>query len=188
VRIALDEWNYWYGEHIYGELGVRYRLKDALGIAVGLNEMIRNSDLFFMANYAQTVNVIGCIKTNKTEAVFATTALPLIMYRKYFGTAAVEVKGEQGLMDITAAMTQDGKYLTIAAVNLSDKENIAKINIKGVQLKGGGLLWQVKGDLNDYNQPGREDVVKITEQKVSSISDKLTMPGYSINLYRFELK
>lgn len=188
VRIALDEWNYWYGEQIYGELGIRYRLRDALGIAVGLNEMIRNSDLFFMANYAQTVNVIGCIKTNKTEAAFATTALPLIMYRKHFGTVPVEVKGEQGLTDITAAMTADGKYLTIAAVNLSDKENAAKINIKGVQLRGDGLLWQVKGNLNDYNQPGKEDIIKISEQKVSSISDKLIMPGYSINLYKLELK
>ncbi len=188
VRIALDEWNYWYGPQIYGELGVRYRLKDALGIAVGLNEMVRNSDLFFMANYAQTVNVIGCIKTTKTEAAFETTALPLIMYRKHFGTVPVEVTGEQGLMDITAAMTEDGRYLTIATVNLLDKENTAKINIKGVQLKGDGLLWQVKGDLNEYNEPGREDSVKISEQKVSSISNGLTMPGYSINLYRFELE
>ena len=188
MKIALDEWNYWYGPHLYGELGVRYRLKDALGIAVGLNEMIRNSDLFYMANYAQTVNVIGCIKTNKTEAAFATTALPLMMYRKHFGTIPVEIKGQQGLTDIVAAMTEDGKYLTIAAVNFSDEANTAKINIKGKQLKGNGLLWQVKGDLNDYNEPGREDAVKISEQKVSGISNKLTMPGHSINLYKLELK
>ena len=68
IRIALDEWNYWYGGHVFGELGTRYFLRDAMGIAAGLHEMARQSDVVFMANYAQTVNVIGCIKTSKTAA------------------------------------------------------------------------------------------------------------------------
>ena len=42
IRIALDEWNYWYGHYIYGELGVRYHLQDALGVAAGLHEYFRN--------------------------------------------------------------------------------------------------------------------------------------------------
>jgi alpha-N-arabinofuranosidase len=50
IPIAMDEWNYWYGDYIYGELGVRYHLKDALGVATGLHEYFRNSDLYFMAN------------------------------------------------------------------------------------------------------------------------------------------
>jgi alpha-L-arabinofuranosidase len=61
IRIALDEWNYWYGPHVFGELGTRYFLKDALGIAAGLHEYFRNSDIIFMANYAHTVNVIGTV-------------------------------------------------------------------------------------------------------------------------------
>ena len=44
VRLAMDEWNYWYGDYIYGELGVRYHMKDALGIAEGSHEYYRNSD------------------------------------------------------------------------------------------------------------------------------------------------
>ncbi len=31
IRIALDEWNYWYGPNEYGELGTRYFLQDGLG-------------------------------------------------------------------------------------------------------------------------------------------------------------
>ena len=54
---------------MYGELGTRYFLKDALGIAAGMHEYTRQSDIMFMANYAQTVNVIGCIKTDETDAV-----------------------------------------------------------------------------------------------------------------------
>ena len=73
IRIALDEWNYWYGPNEYGELGTRYFLQDGLGIAAGLHELFRNSDLFFMANYAQTVNVIGAIKTTPTAAEMEST-------------------------------------------------------------------------------------------------------------------
>ena len=27
----MDEWNYWYGDYLYGELGVRYYHQDAIG-------------------------------------------------------------------------------------------------------------------------------------------------------------
>ena len=97
IRIALDEWNYWYGPHVFGELGTRYFLKDALGIAAGLHEYARNSDIIFMANYAQTVNVIGCIKTSKTAAAFDTTGLVLKLYREHFGVLPLGVTTDRPL-------------------------------------------------------------------------------------------
>ena len=45
IRICMDEWNYWYGPEIYGELGTRYFFRDAMGIAAGLNEYSKNSDI-----------------------------------------------------------------------------------------------------------------------------------------------
>lgn len=93
ICISMDEWNYWYDDYLYGELGVRYHHKDALGIAIGLHEYFRNSDMYFMANYAQTVNVIGCIKTTTIASAFDATALPLILYRNHFGTVPVEISG-----------------------------------------------------------------------------------------------
>ena len=113
IRIALDEWNYWYGPNEYGELGTRYFLQDGLGIAAGLHEMFRNSDLFFMANYAQTVNVIGAIKTTKTQAEMEPTGLVLQLYRRHFGTVPVEVSGAPAPLDASAALTADGRALTV---------------------------------------------------------------------------
>ena len=91
IPIAMDEWNYWHRDYVYGELGCIYDLGDALGIAAGLHEYFRNSDLITMANYAQTVNVIGCIKTSKTAAEFATTGLVLKLYREYFGQIPIDL-------------------------------------------------------------------------------------------------
>ena len=89
IPIAMDEWNYWHSKYVYGELGCVYDLADALGVAAGLHEYFRNTDIIQMAHYAQTVNVIGCIKTTKTDAFLSTTALPLMLYRQHFGTTPV---------------------------------------------------------------------------------------------------
>ena len=77
-----------------------------LGIAAGLHEYFRNSDIIFMANYAQTVNVIGCIKTTKTHAEFRLHGLPLMLYRQHFGTIPVKVEHQAAPLDISAAFDQ----------------------------------------------------------------------------------
>ncbi len=184
IRIALDEWNYWYGPHIYGELGTRYFLRDALGIAAGLNEMIRNSDMIFMANYAQTVNVIGCIKTTKTDAAFATTGLALKLYRRRFGTLPVEVAGNVEALDVAAAWTTDRRTLTIAVVNPTTDGYEIAMELKGVRLTGTGRLWQIAGsDPKAYNEPGKEPSVVIEEKKLPGISNELSVEPLSISLF-----
>ncbi|MHC4647705.1 MAG: alpha-L-arabinofuranosidase C-terminal domain-containing protein [Planctomycetota bacterium] len=184
IRISLDEWNYWYGPHIYGELGTRYFLQDALGIGAGLNEMIRNSDMIFMANYAQTVNVIGCIKTTKTEAAFATTGLALKLYRRRFGTLPVEVASNGGPLDVAAAWATDRRALTIAVVNpTTDRYEIA-MELEGARLTGTGRLWQIAGsDPKAYNEPGKEPNVVIEEKKLPGISNELSVEPLSISLF-----
>ncbi|HMP84806.1 MAG TPA: alpha-L-arabinofuranosidase C-terminal domain-containing protein, partial [Verrucomicrobiota bacterium] len=94
VPIAMDEWNYWHRDYVYGELGCVYDWSDGLGIAAGLHEYFRQSDLIQMAHYAQTVNVIGAIKTSKTAAELETTGLVLQLYRQHFGQIPLTVAQE----------------------------------------------------------------------------------------------
>jgi len=188
IRIALDEWNYWYGPHVYGELGTRYFLKDALGIAAGLNACARNSDIFFMANYAQTVNVIGCIKTTKTDAAFATTGLALKLYRKHFGAVPVSVVTEAPL-DVAAAWSEDGKTFTISIVNPTMNPLEIPLDVKGVNLTGAGTRRQIAGtDPMAYNEPGKPPRVTIDEAPVNGISDTLSVGPCSVALFALEVK
>ena len=168
---------------MFGELGTRYFLKDALGIAAGLNEFARQSDIMFMANYAQTVNVIGCIKTNKTRAAFATTGLVLKLYRKRFGVVPVSVATDRPL-DVAAAWSQDRKTLTVAVVNPTMKELEIPLEVKGAKLTGAGRRWQIAGDdPKAYNEPGKVPKVEITERALSGVKDKLTVAPCSVTLY-----
>ena len=187
IRIALDEWNYWYGPHVFGELGTRYFMKDALGIAAGLHEYARQSDLIFMANYAQTVNVIGCVKTTKTAAALETTGLVLKLYRQHFGTLPVGVKADSPL-DVAAAWTADRKTLTVAIVNPTREKREVALEAAGARLSGTGRRWRIAhDDPLAYNDPGQAPKVAIEEEKVSD-GRRLSVAPCSVTLYALDVR
>jgi alpha-N-arabinofuranosidase len=189
IRIAMDEWNFWYGPHIFGELGTRYFLKDALGIAKGLHEYYRNSDIIYMANYAQTVNVIGCIKTSKTAAAFETTGLVLKLYGNNYGTVPIEVTNEAEPLDVSAAWTTDRKALTISVVNPTEQEQTITMDLKGAQLTGTGKLGLIaNSDPQAYNDPDEEPKVVIEEKQLSNVTNTLTVPALSASLYTLPVR
>ena len=190
VPVALDEWNYWYGPHVYGELGTQYFLEDALGVAAALNEYARQSDIFFMANYAQTVNVIGAIKTSKTAAVLDTTGVILALYRKHFGTVPVAVGGAPEPLDIMACWKDEAKsVLTLSIVNPTK-------TAQALRLDGGKLIWPktarlflVGGlDPRACNVPGQAPAVAVHETAIAPFGKTLTVPPISVSLYEIGIR
>jgi alpha-N-arabinofuranosidase len=183
IRIAMDEWNYWYGPNEYGELGVRYFLQDALGMAVGLHEFFRNSDIYFMANYAQTVNVIGAIKTTKTEAEFETTGLVLKLYRERFGETPVQVSGDFSPLDIAAALSSDRTVLTVAVVNPTEQNHSLSLALNGGGLTGRGQRWTLTGENKwSHNAPGKPRQVDIATASVQVGMERLQVSPLSVTL------
>jgi alpha-N-arabinofuranosidase len=188
IRIALDEWNYWYGDHLYGELGTRYFWKDGLGIAEGLHEYFRQSDIIYMANYAQTVNVIGAIKTTKTAAEFETTGLVLKLYRAHYGTIPVLVSGATEPLDVAAAWKEGKKVLTVAVVNPTKTAQTLPLSFKGISVPKSAKLYLITGGNETvYNEPGKEPAVKIQETSNAPFGSKLTLPPLSISLYEVQV-
>jgi len=165
-------------------LGIRYHLKDALGIAAGLHEFFRNSDLYFMANLAQTVNVLGCIKTNKTEASFGAIGLVLKMYREHYGTTPIEVCGSFAPLDIATAWKEERSIVTIGVINPL-KESVA-LEVAGLGGKKwvGETSWVLTGQSPDsFNSPGQEPEVDIQITRMDSSEDGLSIPPLSVSLF-----
>jgi alpha-N-arabinofuranosidase len=189
IRLALDEWNYWYGPNEYGELGTRYFLQDGLGAAAALHEMFRNSDLFFMANYAQTVNVIGAIKTTATAAEMETTGLVQQLYRARFGVTPVEVAGDLGPLDVSAALSADGRALTVAVVNPTDEAHRLRLAVSGKALTGSGQKWVITGkDKWAHNRPGAPRGVDITTEGVEGAREAAVAGPLSVTLFSLWLR
>jgi alpha-L-arabinofuranosidase len=188
IRIAMDEWNYWYGPNEFGELGVRYTVEDGLGIAAGLHEFFRNSDIFFMANYAQTVNVIGAIKTTPTAAELETTGLVLKLYRQRFGVTPVEVTGIPAPLDIFAAWTADKTAITVSVVNPTGQEQSIDLALTGAQLAGGGMAWTIAApDKLAHNDPGKPRAVDIRQEPYLG-TGQIKVPALGVALFELPVK
>ncbi len=189
IKVAMDEWNYWYGDYIYGELGVRYHHKDGLGIAMGLHEYFRNSDIYYMANYAQTVNVIGAIKTTQTTSAFETTGLVLKLYRHKFGTIPVNIESTNPNLDVAAALTEDRSSLTIAVVNMDSIPQSLKFDLADIKTAKDGQAWMIQNDDPEaYNTPGEEPNVIIEELPLNFSKQMLSVPGYAVKLIKVGLE
>jgi alpha-L-arabinofuranosidase len=190
IPIAMDEWNYWHRDYVYGELGCQYNLADALGIAAGLHEYFRNSDIIHMAEYAQTVNVIGRIKTTKTAAFFDTTALPLLLYRREFGSEPLSVSGnpDEKTLDVAAAKTAEGDAITIGVVNPEKESRKIKIDVKGAKLESKATVWRITADSPAATNTADKQSVKIAQSSDVAVDAGLTVPPYSASVYRIPLK
>jgi alpha-N-arabinofuranosidase len=186
VPIAMDEWNYWHQPYVYGELGCAYDLSDALGIAVGLHEYSRNSDIIKMAHYAQTVNVIGCVKTTKTDAFFDATALPLMLYRHHYGSIPIAVEGNQAAsaLDVAAAWTEDRKAVTIAVVNPNEESKAIEFKLDAIKPQAKGTSWVIAGNDPKLRNDENNERIKIVEAP-APWENRLTAVPLSITLLRF---
>jgi len=189
IRICMDEWNYWYGPDIYGELGTRYFFRDAMGIAAGLNEYSKNTDIIFMANYAQTVNVIGCIKTNTTHSVLDATGQVLKLYRHKFGSVPVEISGETRPLSIGATLTAGGDTLTLSVVNPTWDDIEFPLSLAGSKPSSDMEIWRViASDDMSTNEPGREESVKIKGPEAAKFPRSIKVKPASITIFRIPVK
>ncbi len=186
MPISMDEWNYWHRDYVYGELGCIYDLQDALGIAMGLHEYYRQSKYIHMASYAQTVNVIGAIKTSKTEAQFATTGLVLKLYTNHFGSRPLKFDGELGDCDIMAALNEAGDVMTLSVVNPTREEVV--VNLNGMDLPQSAQLYVITGE-NDasYNLVGEQREVDIDDKGEVSLSGGFKAQPLSASLWEIRL-
>ncbi|NMC39129.1 MAG: alpha-L-arabinofuranosidase [Bacteroidales bacterium] len=189
IRICMDEWNYWYGPHIYGELGTRYFMRDAMGIAAGFNEFSKHTDIIYMANYAQTVNVIGAIKTSTTDAVLDATGMVMKLYRKRFGVIPVEVSGEIRPLDVAATLSSGEDTLTLSVVNPTYDEIKIPYELNGAGIGGNMTQWSVTGvDEMSTNEPGQEPNVNIEGPELLKSSSILTVKPVSISIFAIPLR
>jgi alpha-L-arabinofuranosidase len=189
ITVAFDEWNFWYGDYVYGELGVQYRLKDALGTALGLHEFYRNSDIVELACFAQTVNVLGAIKTSRTQACLEGSGVVLALYRKQYGTIPIQVTQPAADLDVSAAWTEDRKAITISVVNATSKPRTVTVDLGKTAVKDAATQWEVTGiSPQVHNEPGlTPDLIQAVEKKVT-FTNRLEAPAYSAELYRLEIK
>jgi alpha-N-arabinofuranosidase len=142
-----------------------------------------------MANYAQTVNVIGAIKTTPTAAEMEATGLVLALYRREFGTLPLNVVGVPAALDVVAALTPERDALTVAIVNPTDGAQRLTLDLKQGRLTGQARRFVLTGaDRWAHNAPGQPRGVTVSAVSLTDAGPQIDAPPLSVTLERRALR
>ncbi len=200
VKVALGEWGY---QNATGFSAPNLTgLRGVLAKAMMLQEMFRNSDLFTMAAYTMGT---GWLSYNRTDSIYSETGLLFLLYRKHFGSIPVEVSGNSPVpapiwpaggdqpsvnagsptypLDMSAALTPDGRTLTVSAINLTADTQSVGLSLTGFTPSKSGRLWRLTGtNLNAVNRLGQPPQVSVQEEEFDSSTTTLTTEPYSVEI------
>ena len=198
IFLSMDEWAY---------TGSPVDLKLALSYAMVLQEMFRHTEFMKMSAFTMGVSTINF---DATQSRFNTNGLMFKLYRDHFGTIPVEVNGnspqpgpkwpvggEQPAtspgsptypLDISAAFSEDHKFLTVAVVNPTQEAQPLNLKVDGVQL-GNAKMWQMTGPNADAtNALSKQPEVEVNEKSLDSVPETLSVAPVSISIYSFEVR
>jgi alpha-L-arabinofuranosidase len=205
LKLAIDEWGIWNinsgkGSGAYN-LEYPYNWSDALAVGKFLNMFQRNADIVGLATWAQTVNVLAPIMTNEKGSYHQTVYTPLQAYRQYsqknnlpLVVTSPEIENKLKAIDATASISDDGKEIVVAILNLSENENLKTIldliNSKNTsQFRLEKQITYTAPSLNAVNT-FEKDIVKKTIIINNANFEKeieVTLPQASINFLIFKL-
>jgi alpha-N-arabinofuranosidase len=200
VPIAIDEWAY------FG--GGPNSYKTVPAYAWAFHEMFRHSDIFQLGAFTFATAMMS---ESRTDAILNPTGMLFKMYRDHFGTIPVEVNGDSPQpkpafppggdqpavnpgsdtypLDVSAALSEDRKTLSIAVLNPSDSEQSIRIGIKGTQLGSAGKLWRMAPQSIDATvQVDKKPEVQVEEQTLGALPGTITVRPFSVNIYSYPVR
>lgn len=202
VPIAIDEWAYMDRDAPPGSY------KTVPAYAWAFHEMFRHSDLFQLGAFTFATAMVN---EDRTRAVLSPTGLLFKMYRERFGTIPLEVSGDSPQpkpifpaggdqpavnpgsdtypLDVSAALSDDRKTLTLAVLNPSDSDQRLTISIHNAELSGQGHLWRMApSSVDATNKVGQKPEVEVEEKEIASLPETMSVSQFSVNIYSFSLQ
>jgi alpha-N-arabinofuranosidase len=208
IPIAFDEWNCWAyraPNRGYGDHEVDFAQRDGLYTAGVFHAFRRQHRVLKLANFSMTVNALGLIRVNRFGLFFNPQYLAFKMYMNHQGPVLVESQvqaetfpapeyeegrpqaiGRIPYLDSSATLSEDGKTLYLAVINLHDAQAIpAKIDIQGWAPKPAGKVIWLEADHymteNTFEQPER---IRIKERALAEAGRSFVYqyPAHSVTI------
>ena len=197
VRLAVDEWGIvrdWNAKPDgpgIGSFEHYYPLGDGLASARGLHELLRSADVVRMANWAQTVNVIGAIKASRNEAVLDSVGHVLALYRAQVGgnllSSQIGALNGDPSLDVVAARDKKTGRVSIGLINFSPTSDVAlRVGSAGAGFLGQRAQgWRINGPtLTALNVPGRPEAITTETVAPVDLREPVLLPAHSITVLK----
>lgn len=198
LRLCIDEWGLvrdWDprpdGPGV-GSFEHYYTIGDAVTVGRALHELLRAADLVGMANWPQTVNVLGAIKTSRTSAAMDPVGHLLALYRTRVNGRVIPVSvPKTSTVDAVAAVDSTSGILSIALINFSPRDTTTvRLKLLGATDLAPQGAWRIGGKtLDAINVPGQPEAVTTTKLSGPIAADTpLELPPHSITVRTFGVR
>jgi alpha-L-arabinofuranosidase len=197
VKVFFDEWAYRFAQDH----------KACLAAARTMHEFFRHTDFIDMAGYTMATAWIDC---DRLTSCLSATGVLFRLYNRRFGRIPVAVGGDSPVpppaypiggdqprvntgsatwpLDVSAALTADRRFLTVAVVNATDEERALSLSIRGARVAGAGRSWKLRTTgLEAMNRAGKAPELAIAEGGFDAGVPALMIAAYGIELYEFRL-
>ena len=185
--MVIDEWGTWYDVEKGTNPGFLYQqntIRDAMVAAINLNIFHKHAKRLYMANIAQTVNVLqAMLLTDGDQMIKTPTYYVFDMYQNHMDAEFVEGFGKMPANVSYTASKKDGK-LTISIVNynLEDSEELTFSfeNQFNTVLSAKILTADAMDAHNTFDNPDKIHEDKITEYKLLNGDLVINVPNKSV--------
>lgn len=181
----------------------QFRHLDALVVGAFLNVMQRQSAVVGLANFAQTINVVGALMVDAENVVKETVFWPLWMQRHHSGELAVdalvtapslECQGQTGqrieipVLDVSATRSEDGSTLWLSVVNRDREQDVAlDLDLLGGRPVSARTCLLTAPDLLSRNTIEDPDTVSPRWVDVADPGAPLNLPAASYSVTELRL-
>ena len=194
VGLIVDEWGNWFNVEPDTNPGFLYQqntMRDAMVAAISLDIFNRYCDRVYMANIAQTVNVLQAIILTEGEKMVLTPTYHVFdLYQGHmdarqldcFVEAETAGAGEFSVAGVTASASEKDGKITLTLSNLKAEEGeevVIRLKDEEVQSAEGRILT---GRMNQYNDFDKAElaIVPFTDFTVEKGQLKVRMPACSV--------
>jgi alpha-N-arabinofuranosidase len=197
IGLIVDEWGTWYDPKPESEAGQLYQqntIRDALVAGLTLNIYNRRCDRVFMANIAQTVNVLQAMILTKAEQMILTPTYHVFrMYTPHHDANAlpVEITTEQysyeddsiPALSVSASRLKDGK-VAVSTCNFNPESSVkVKCELQGMKasrVSGELLTAAAMNAHNTFAQPDNVVPVAFDAVKIEDNCPTFEQPPKSV--------
>jgi alpha-N-arabinofuranosidase len=200
IKLAITEWN-----TTAGDIGLPraklWTLKNALDCSRYQNLLHRKADLVDIANRSNLTNSFcsGIIQTNRSGLYLTPTYYAQYLYANLGGTRPLKIESELPVNlspDTSATLSEDGKWLTVFAINESPSDAKRTIDLTAFgESAREAEVWTLADTkhagepdaTNSFIEPDRITPVKTTF-KASSPKFEYNFPPLSLTVLRWRVK
>jgi alpha-N-arabinofuranosidase len=197
IKIAVDEWGIKMptGTGVMGHI-VQYKWEEALGVAQFLNLFHKYSGRVGLATWAQMVNILAPVLSDKEGSVAQTIFYPMKYYRENAGNKSIKFKSvspllENGIpvLNVSVTSANEGKNITLFAVNFHPEKALnANIVFEGTQGYKIVKCTELNApSVNSMNTLSEKNLNVVTVRNVVQKQTKqLTLQPHSITIIQYE--